>query len=182
MRNLKISLLALVVIGTSACGNIAGNSNPYNIGTGYNSYTSGGGQSTLGSANWSDAQQCSENPNVVEQGYSTNTMNFRACADGSMGIDVYPENNASQTVCVFPLQGSTVISSNPNASDYASRYVYQCVNTGEDGATASFSVSFSAVYIVNISNLETFAACLTYGNLAACASQTQMAYAYGLVQ
>ncbi len=182
MRNLKsvFSVLVLVAL-TSACGNMAGSTNPNSINTS-NSYGNGS-YSNLGNTGWTAAQQCSENANIIEQGYSNHTLDFQACSGGTNAIKIFPADGGSRSVCVFPLHDVNYQTAPYTKSgqyyNYADQFVYQCFNTNAQGASASFGVSFNSVYVVDAADLQTFGACLAYGTLASCASQTGISYAYG---
>ena len=174
-----LTLFGLTTL-TTACGNFAGSANPYSVGNSYYSYTGSG----YSSDSWTVAQQCSENANIIEQGTSDHRLDLHACSSGGNSAKLFPSDGTNHAICVFPLRntgyGSIPFSSStPRGYNYVDQYLYQCVNAGPQGASISFGVTFNSVYVVEQTDLQTFGACLAYGNLAPCAAQAGVRYAYG---
>ena len=179
MRNIKIFGLCLFAVGAlSACGNVTQGRNQF----GNYSVVQDGASvqgSTVGSG------QCNYSANITSaDSFEISVSNRYVGCKGTTGsVKLYSEDNASKTVCVFPVLyangHSSVFISNPYA-DVSARYLTQCQNTDSSGTNFSFgSLSFNAVYVVNQDNVSAFSTCLASASLTACTADYGVQYSFG---
>ena len=176
MKTSKILFCAVIVCLTSACGKMADNN--YTVATNSTGYS----QSTV--STFSDAQQCSSQPNVIGyDGHDSVSSEYSVCGT-SNAVRVYAADQTTKTICAFPVNVSngqvSVFINNPSAPP-SNRYAYQCATVTPNSAAAfTFgTANFNGLYIVDQANAVTMSTCLAYGNVSACASNVGFVYSQG---
>ena len=156
-----MSFVVLSAIVT-ACGN-SGQST-YSYQSGYTSAASLNANAYLPSD-----QQCSFSPNITG---STNSVSYRACRDQQQagGVQLYPTDSTSKTVCVVPALNGKV-----------SQSYYKCGTVDGAGSALTFgSLTYNGIYVVPAQSLNTFFQCSqTQAGVQTCTATYGVAISYG---
>ncbi len=175
MKNIKILVLTVIFGGMlSACGNTQHVPDQFLI-------QSSGQSSQAGNNGYMSADlQCSEDVNIASN-TGTLSQDYRGCHSdrGPSSVKLFSSDRTSQSVCVFPASRGRAMVNNPNAP-ITSRYIYQCTNVTSAGAELNFAnLNFDSVYVVKASDAALLSYCIAYGNISACASQSNLTVAFG---